>query len=518
MNVKGLLAATLFVLAGLTVSSGAHAQTVFCPSSVKTTDSVDPLAGTISGITLTGGACTNPAQKGGVNAGAFSGAALAGQAVGNLAQSMSNVETVTATQSIQGRRATEAATCPPGQTFIDGLCRPTPLAPVVARPVPQVRRASTATQPLKAARPSAIPLRRTKPQLAVIPRRRPAPSRAPAPEVVEAAPFAPPVLIIPAHYGAWAQGFGDYEERSGKSTNSLQCCSNLPGATQLNLSASSKTTSEGFVGGIDWTKRDFLYGGDGLILGVMAGYLESDVKVNTSVVSTAPPGAVGGLSNGFGNLKAHLSGPSLGGYVTYFNGPWSNDFLIKNDFLDLNESFTDTQAFQVCNCFPGTFNPFTSVFTGSGKASLDEFTVSDNLNYRIPLMARLWMEPTGGVQYTLSSYSGGAAALGLKDGDMVRLQGGSRFGIDGVLGDTKVTTTLTGLVYDDVVVSGNFIQGGVFGTSGNILNDQGKLRGEGVLAVKFDFGGGKSAFLQADVRGGDGLFGAGGKGGFRVEW
>ena len=48
-----------------------------------------------------------------------------------------------------------------------------------------------------------------------------------------------------------------------------------------------------------------------------------------------------------------------------------------------------------------------------------------------------------------------------------------------------------------------------------LLNDQGKLRGEGILALNFDYGNGLSTFVQGDVRGGEGLFGAGGKGGFQ---
>ena len=216
-------------------------------------------------------------------------------------------------------------------------------------------------------------------------------------------------------------------------------------------------------------------------------------------------------------MRAHLSGPSVGLYATYFDGPWSDDFLIKNDFLDLNESFSSLQAYQTCGCDP-SFTPFNRTNSGTGTASLNEFTVSDNVHYRIPLMANVWAEPTVGVQYTLSSYSGNAAALGLKDGDLVRLQGGARIGEDTVAGSVPVTVAVTGLVYDDVLVSGDFIQGGAFGTSGNILNDQGKVRGEGIFDAKFDLGNGRSIFLQGDVRGGDGLFGGGGKGGFRIQW
>ena len=43
--------------------------------------------------------------------------------------------------------------------------------------------------------------------------------------------------------------------------------------------------------------------------------------------------------------------------------------------------------------------------------------------------------------------------------------------------------------------------------------DQGFVRGRGILALNFDFGGGITSFVQGDVYGGAHLFGAGGKAG-----
>jgi hypothetical protein len=48
--------------------------------------------------------------------------------------------------------------------------------------------------------------------------------------------------------------------------------------------------------------------------------------------------------------------------------------------------------------------------------------------------------------------------------------------------------------------------------------DQGQVRGRGLLSFNFDFGQGLSTFILADVRGGQGLFGAGGKAGVRYQW
>jgi hypothetical protein len=73
-------------------------------------------------------------------------------------------------------------------------------------------------------------------------------------------------------------------------------------------------------------------------------------------------------------------------------------------------------------------------------------------------------------------------------------------------------------VYDNVTVSGGFIQNVAFGNAALIVNDEGKLRGQGILAFNLDYGNGVSLFAQGDVRGGEGLFGIGGKGGVRWQW
>ena len=47
---------------------------------------------------------------------------------------------------------------------------------------------------------------------------------------------------------------------------------------------------------------------------------------------------------------------------------------------------------------------------------------------------------------------------------------------------------------------------------------QGKVRGQGIGAVKFDFGNGLSSFVQADIRGGSNYSGYGGRAGVRYVW
>lgn len=79
----------------------------------------------------------------------------------------------------------------------------------------------------------------------------------------------------------------------------------------------------------------------------------------------------------------------------------------------------------------------------------------------------------------------------------------------------RVTTVLTGLAYDNALVTG-----GVLANSPNplILAGEGKLRGEGILAFNLFQGNGVSYLAQADIEGGNGLFGLGGKAGARIAW
>jgi hypothetical protein len=340
-----------------------------------------------------------------------------------------------------------------------------------------------------------------------------APAPAPAPAIVAVGAPPPPSGY---HFGVWAHGFGDYEHRTGTSTSSINCCSGAASSITsglpipLLINARSTTDTGGVVGGIDLTARSIFAGGDGLIVGLLSGYSSSSVRVRETIISTDQID----LHNGIGNVKATMSGPSAGLYATYFDGGFSSDFLMKNDFLSLDETTNQLLAF-TANV---GLNPATLPFYSTGHTSLNQFTISENLNYKFLITPTLWLEPTVGAQYTLSSYDGGAAALGLKDGYIVRLQAGARLGFDTFIGQTRVTTTLTGLLYDNVAVHGDFIQGGAFGVTTQALKDEGKVRGDGIVAVNFDMGNGVSTFVQGEVRGGQGLFGAGARAGLRVEW
>ncbi len=457
----------------------------------------------LTGIKTTDGLCST-------DAGAFSGAALASQALSELSQSTTQATTRSTGNAITDRREAERQRCAEGFTRVDGACER--IAPRVVEAVPEAPPAPR-VEPLRTKAAKAKP--------APVSRREPAPA-VKAVRVAAPLPPPPPVFVEPeARFGAWAQVIGDYERRTASGLASITALANPANlgdrtlvGVPLTTRVSSRTGMVGFQVGADLTSRGVLVQGDGIIIGGFGGYVTSDLSLGTTAAS-GNPALVG---TGTSTANATIAGATAGLYATYFTGPFSADFLLKIDALTLHESFTDNLAFA-----PGPadlFLPFSFVYSSSASTGLLNGTVAGNLNYRFPFYRGWWVEPTVGAQYTNTSYGTGAQALGLSDGSLVMVQGGARFGTSTLI-DNKVllTTTLTGLAYSNVLVSGGFIPGAGF-AGNNILAraDEGQVRGRGVLAFNLDFGNGIKSFVLGEVRGGQGLLGAGGKAGVRLEW
>jgi hypothetical protein len=267
------------------------------------------------------------------------------------------------------------------------------------------------------------------------------------------------------------------------------------------------------LGGVDFTLRGVASAGDGLIIGALAGYEKSQASVDTASLSTNPS-----TPSGSSTMKATLSGPATGVYASYFDGGFSADAAFKAEFFNLNLGFNDLLGYEAvpASAFPPNgFPPTTSPFGGVGTAGVDNYTTSMNVNYRLPVSTNVWTEPTAGFEFTRSVFSSDAGQFGLADGSVLQLQAGERFGVERAWDTMRVTTVFTGLLYDDVMVSGNALPSA---PKPRILSNQGELRAGGILAVNLSRGGGVSYFLQADLEGGKGLFGAGGTVGVRVAW
>jgi hypothetical protein len=459
---KSVCLAALLSLIGFS----AQAQgTIFCPATINGAP----------GFQLVNGLCTDG------NTGAFSTAALSSQALGDIQQSMTQQTTTAALDAISARRKEETERCPEGfERSNDGTCKRI----VVSEPSPRISSSRPAAQRQKA----------------------------PAPMMpVKALPI---VVDQGWRWGVWAHGFGDYERRTESGSSSISV--NGVGSGQgIVTDLTQKATTGGVIGGVDATFRNLLAGSDGLIVGILAGYVSTDISLS-GTTTPSPPNATA-LPTGSSNGKIRVSGPSVGGYYTYFNGSFSNDTTLKADFLSINESFSEVLAFTGAG--PGGTPQFNS---GAGSANVTNFVAAQNFQYRFPISAGLWFEPTAGYRYVNSHYDAGGAALGLQDGYDWRVQGGGRLGIESFWNAVHVTTTITGLAYSDVKIVGGPITGGATTGSfagGTVLpSDQGKVRGEGIFLANFDYGRGFSTFVQADVRGGSGLFGAGGRVGARMQF
>jgi hypothetical protein len=496
---------------------------------------------TATGFKLNNGVCTN-SGAGGLDPGAFSGAALASQALSDLSQSTSQETSRNTISKMTDRREAEQQRCAEGFKRVDGECQPisppvpeekkvAEAKPTISPPAPEdkkVAETKPAPEPShklkKAKKPKAAAIQPEEEQVRVAKaarRKKPQPKPrevtvAPPPMVCKDGPCAPIPVEPAVRFGTWTQVVGDYERRDASSPAFVTA--DTGAVVPLGTGVRSRTGTVGFQAGGDFTTRGVLFPDDGLIVGAMAGFVSSKLTLNTSSLS----GDLAIVNNGSGQMNAHLSGPVAGLYASYFNNGFSTDFLLKADVFNLNETFTDNLAFTSGGFLPDrSFLPAFNFFaSGSGSTSLLAATVFGDLNYRYIIYPNLWIEPTVGAQYTNTSYGGGAANLGLDDGALVMVQGGARFGTDFFLGSGIHTTAiLTGLAYDDVLVSGGFIPGAGF-LGNNILAhaDQGQVRGRGVLAFNFDFGQGVSSFIQGEARGGKGLFGAGGKAGIRYQW
>jgi hypothetical protein len=284
------------------------------------------------------------------------------------------------------------------------------------------------------------------------------------------------MIYEPVRYAVWGQGFGEFERRTGSGVVPPPVLGlGLLGGTPINMSQS--VTTWGFNGGADATFRNNWWVGDILIAGLLTGYMSSDMRFST------------------GTLTGHVEGPSFGGYVTYLSGPWTTELLGRVDFLRLSENFSETLAF--------TGGATAAIpISGSASTGLNDYIAAGNVYYKIIDAYTWWLEPTAGFRFTQSSYDGSAAALGLASGHAWRVQGGLRLAGNYFWGGALVTPSITGLVYDDVDVTGLVVTGGQFNSSPIIPLDQAKVRGQGILALNFDYGNGVSAYVSGDVHGG----------------
>jgi hypothetical protein len=272
-------------------------------------------------------------------------------------------------------------------------------------------------------------------------------------------PAAPPAAPPDSGWAIWGQGFGDFEQRSG----------NVGG-----VDVGRTTHTWGGIAGIDKTFINVFGMGDALVVGALGGDITA------------------GISNNDGS-SSRLNGSSVGAYLIWVNGSFSIDSAFKADLLSLDQS-------------------------NAGGLGLTNYVSSLNLYQKYDFKT-WWLEPTVGVSGTRTIWNSTGQALGISDGSSFRVQGGARVGTQFQWGTIPVEATLTGLLYDDVSISGGTIANVVGGTL--VPTGQGLIFGQGIGRLQFDWSQsikGLSTYIEGQVRGSSGVFGAGGKLGVRFQW
>jgi Autotransporter beta-domain len=300
---------------------------------------------------------------------------------------------------------------------------------------------------------------------------------------------------------AWGQLFADYERHEGWT---------LDGGNRGELT--SKMLTSGAVAGMDWRVSGATGTSTKLLVGVLGGLTASETKFNDVTFLRAPAANNDVFSRT--NARENVAGGGGGVYALLAGERLSIDGLVKVDAYDLNQSDTVQQL------TGGGGGCGASVPENrKGEVDFTVFTIASNLAYRYDLGANSFFEPTFGMRYTHVSYGSqsGSLPLGFQDGDAFRLQGGARIGTVQPLADGKIwLTTLTGLLYSDVSVDGfSAVGSGGFNPA---TIDEGKLRVMGQISTSLVTANGYTYSLQADVRGGEDVFGVGGKLAVRYEW
>ena len=280
-----------------------------------------------------------------------------------------------------------------------------------------------------------------------------------SPIVSKAAPSPAAPTSPRISYAGWAQGFVDYENRTG---------------TFLGTDVGRNTLTGGVIGGVDATVLNLTSATDAGVVGVLTG--DTTASVHNADGSTA-----------------RMNGPSVGAYGVYINGGFSTDGTFKVDFLHLAQ---DTA---------GVDTPL----------ALNNYTGAGNVSYKNEF-GTWWWEPTAGVSYIRTVWDGGSkAAFGLTDGTDVRVTGGVRWGTGWDWAGMHFDGTLSTFLYDDVIISGGTVTTAIAPLA---PTDAGKIFGQLIGKLEAKITQNFSAYLEGEVRGRNDVIGTAGRLGLRYTF
>lgn len=461
-----------------------------------------------------------------------------GSLIGPPSLTATESSTDQALELIRKRREEASLSCPSGFTRAGGNCVPLGAAPVqVAAAAPAAAAAPppvAVTTTTTTSAPPPAPASAAAPQA-----KRPAVSRPASTPQVAAAQPAPSAaytggsikdgasLVMPGvirSTGAWAELYWDHEVRSNTAPNRTvpAFTTDVPGNPTASIPSqrinqSRRTTSGGALAGADVSQFEIGEQIRGVQVGAFSGYNSTMSKL--SDITVLDRGVGGGLaSTSISSDRTEVNGAFVGLYGTIVRGGFSMDGAFKVDLFDVERTFTERFFFDP-NCAAADIVDRTTVRTSS--TTMTNYTFATNANYRFDMSRSFYIEPTAGLRWTISDFGGNAAALGLKDGDAFRVQGGLRFGTRWISPDGWIwNTSLAGLLYSDVAINGYSTglpgPGGIAPISPRI--DEGKLRVMGQLESRVDVGYGYTLYGTGEVRGGEDYIGFGARGGIRYQW
>lgn len=425
---------------------------------------------------------------------------------------------ITATESstdqalelIRKRREEASGACPSGFTRSGGNCvpigaasAPAPqaiaAAPPAATPAPVAVTTTTTTGPAPAAAPAAKRPAAPRPAAASAPQQvaMAAPPSAPVTRSggsIKDGPYDVPMAGVVRAHGVWVEGYYDYEKHS-----------NINPGREAN--PTRRTVSGGILSGVDISQYSVGGSVSGWQLGFFGGYNSTGVRFTDTIGDKLQDNGTLERTRTT-NSRQDIEGGFGGIYGSVVSGAFSADLAFKIDAFDLNQRVTETLV-NCANVPVTTFN----------QTSMTNYVLASNFNYRFNLSRSHYIEPTVGLRYTHTDFGGNAGSFGLRDGDAFRVQGGLRLGTRFTTPDGWIwNTSLTGLLYSDVSISG-FVVPSASPLQPTIpLVDEGKLRVMGVLENRVEVGYGYTLYGDVEVRGGDDVFGFASRLGIRKQW
>lgn len=297
---------------------------------------------------------------------------------------------------------------------------------------------------------------------------------------------------IRAH-GVWVEGYYDYEKHE-----------NLNPGQPAN--PTRRMVSGGLLSGADVSHFTTGPSVRGFQLGVFSGYNSTRSKFTDTVGLKLQ--SDGTLERSLTtDARQEVDGAMVGVYGSVVHGAVSADLAVKVDMFSMEQRFNERRL----DC--------ADTFFTQQSTAMTNFIVASNANYRFELSPSHYLEPTVGLRWTHTDFGGNAPALGVRDGEALRVQGGLRLGTRFTTPDGWIwQTSVTGLLYSDVSLSGFVAPSGTPLLPNTPLVDEGKLRAMGILDARVDVGYGYTIYGDVEVRGGDDVIGFGSRLGIRYQW